>query len=247
MSKHFDGVRALVDVDVSVEVGTIHGLIGPNGSGKTTFVNCLTGYLRRDGGRIEWSGQVIDRPRPHSMARAGVVRIFQRAEEFGRLLVIQNVIMGLHLRSDRNLMRCIVPWPGRRRSERRLIAEALAILSATGLAHRALTPIRDLPYGERRLVEIARAVATRPRLLVLDEPATGLTAVELKRLRTLLLALKAEGLTMLVIEHNMEFLMDLVDRVTVLESGERIAYGEPLRIQRDPAVIEAYLGERIPA
>ena len=247
MCKHFDGVQALVDVDLSIEAGTIHGLIGPNGSGKTTFVNCLTGYLRRDSGRIEWDGNDVDKPRPHGMARAGVVRIFQRAEEFGRLLVVQNVIMGLHMRADRNLLRCVVPWPARRRSERMLVGEALTTLSGVGLGHRAMTPIRDLPYGERRLVEIARAVAARPRLLVLDEPATGLTSVELTRLRALLLELKAGGLTILVIEHNMEFLMGLVDRITVLESGRCIAVGEPLRIQRDPAVIEAYLGERIPA
>src|SRR5581483_2482974 len=106
MSKRFDGVQALVDVDLTVDAGSIHGLIGPNGSGKTTFVNCLTGYLRRDAGRIEWHGREVDKPRPHVMARTGVVRIFQRAEEFGRLLVVQNVIMGLHLRSDRNLLRC---------------------------------------------------------------------------------------------------------------------------------------------
>jgi ABC-type branched-subunit amino acid transport system ATPase component/ABC-type branched-subunit amino acid transport system permease subunit len=247
MSKHFDGVQALADVDLSVAAGSIHGLIGPNGSGKTTFVNCLTGYVRRDAGRIEWDGAGIDKPRPHAMARMGVVRIFQRAEEFGRLLVVQNVIMGLHLQSDRNLFRCAVPWPKRRRAERALITDALRILSEVGLAHRALTPIRDLPCGERRLVEIARAVAARPRLLVLDEPATGLTAVELVRLRSLLLQLKAAGLTILVIEHNMDFLMDLVDRITVLESGRCIAVGEPLKIQRDPAVVEAYLGERIPA
>jgi ABC-type branched-subunit amino acid transport system ATPase component/ABC-type branched-subunit amino acid transport system permease subunit len=247
LAKHFDGVQALVNVDITVARGTIHGLIGPNGSGKTTFVNCLTGYLRRDAGRIWFDGQEIAKPRPHRMARAGVVRIFQKAESFGRLLVIQNVLMGLHLRSDRNLLRCVVPAPARRRAERRLIVEALEILSSVGLADRALSPVRSLPYGQQRLVEIARAIATRPRLLILDEPATGLTAVELVALTSLLRSLRARGLTILVIEHNMDFLMDLVERVTVLESGECIAVGEPMKIQRNPAVIEAYLGERIPA
>ncbi|MEX0875582.1 MAG: branched-chain amino acid ABC transporter ATP-binding protein/permease [Actinomycetota bacterium] len=247
LDKRFDGVHALVDVDLTVREGTIHGLIGPNGSGKTTLVNCVTGFLSHDGGRIAFDGIQIRHPRPHTMARAGLVRIFQHPEPFGRLLVIQNVLMGLHLRADRNLLRCMLPLPRRRRRESALLTQALSVLSRVGMAHHALSPVGGLPYGEQRLLEIARAVACRPRLLILDEPATGLTAVELVRLAQLLRDLRASGVTILLIEHNMEFVMELVDRVTVLERGQCIARGAPERIQRDPLVIEAYLGERIPA
>lgn len=247
LEKRFDGVQALAGVDIKVKRGTIHGLIGPNGSGKSTFVNCVSGTFPNDGGRIDFDGQAIDRPKPHAMARRGMVRIFQHSETFGRLLVVQNVQMGLHLRADRNLLRCMLPLPSRRRSERQLIARSLRILEAAGLAHRAMSPVGSLPYGEQRLLEIARAVAAEPKLLILDEPATGLTSTELGRLSALLRTLRDHGVTILLIEHNMEFVMGLVDAITVLERGTVIAAGEPDLIQRDETVIEAYLGERVPA
>ena len=247
LTKRFDGVTALAGADLSVERGTIHGLIGPNGSGKTTLVNCITGFMRFDGGRVSLDGHEVARPRPWAMARRGVLRIFQHSETFGRLLVIQNVMVGLHLRADRHLLRCMLPLRRRRRVERGLATDALAVLTSVGLAHRALMSVSALPYGEQRLLEIARAVAARPRLLILDEPATGLTSTELSRLAELLRSLRAAGVTILLIEHNMEFVMDLVDRVTVLERGRPIAVGEPERVQRNPLVVEAYLGERVPA
>jgi ABC-type branched-subunit amino acid transport system ATPase component/ABC-type branched-subunit amino acid transport system permease subunit len=247
LEKRFEGVHALAGVDLTVELGTIHGLIGPNGSGKSTLVNCITGFLPTDGGRIKFAGNDVRDPKPHKMARDGVVRIFQHSETFGRLLAVQNVVMGLHLRADRNLLRCMLPLPSRRRSESRLLMRALAVLDDVGLVHRAMTPANALPYGEQRLLEIARAIASEPRLLILDEPATGLTSTELERLAALLRKLQERGVTILLIEHNMEFVMGLVDQITVLERGRCIAKGDPLQIQRDESVIEAYLGERVPA
>jgi branched-chain amino acid transport system permease protein len=240
--KSFGGVRAVDGLDLSVGPRTIHGLIGPNGSGKTTTVNLVTGVLRADAGEIRCLGEAVERPRPHVMADRGLGRVFQRAEVLASAGALDNVLAGFHLVADRSLAANVLRLPWTQRREREIHREAEALLEALGLGDAADVPASALPYGDRRLLEMARALAARPTVLILDEPATGLSGLELSRLSALMARLREGGVTVLLIEHNMEFLMELCDRVTVLDYGRKIAEGTPSEVQSDRHVLRAYLG-----
>jgi branched-chain amino acid transport system permease protein len=244
--KMYGGLAALRGVDLHVRAGTVHGLIGPNGSGKSTLVGILTAHLRPDTGTVH----LFDQPgmqAAHRVARSGVARVFQRPHLFAEMTVLENVMTGFQIHARERLWEVLLNLPRFRAEEARLRRRSLDLLRWGGLAEIAELRAAALPHGQLRLVEILRAVALRPRLLVLDEPATGLSGSEQERVAQLLRALQAAGVTILLIEHNMPFVMGLCDRVTVLEEGAVLAEGTPAEIQRHPEVIAAYLGARQPS
>jgi branched-chain amino acid transport system ATP-binding protein/branched-chain amino acid transport system permease protein len=239
--KHFGGVHAVDGVDVRVLPGTVHGIIGPNGSGKSTLVSCLTRYHRLDAGELRIWGETAPRS-PHAVAAAGVTRVFQVPHLFERVSVLDNVLTGMRMRERYTWLGAVLRTPAYRRTDRRSRAEARELLRFAGLAGRAQWPASALSHGQKRLLEVVRAVATHPKVLILDEPATGLTASELDALAALCRALRGLGLAVVLIEHNVEFVMGLCDEITVLESGRVIERGTPEHVRRSPAVLEAYLG-----
>jgi branched-chain amino acid transport system ATP-binding protein len=242
ISKRFGGLSALSEVSVEVRRGEIFGLIGPNGAGKTTLFNVLTGIYAPDGGEFHFGGARLTGLKPHQVAASGIARTFQNIRLFANMTALENVMVGRHVRTRAGVLGAIARGAATRAEEAAIADRARRLLDYVGISRRADELARALPYGDQRRLELARALATEPLLLALDEPAAGMNATETVELRGLLEKIRADGTTLLLIEHDVRLVKGLCDRVAVLDYGKKIAEGAPAAVRSDPDVIAAYLG-----
>ena len=243
ISKRFGGLPALSEVTFDVAKGRITALIGPNGAGKSTLINCISGIIPADHGSILFQEQEISGLQAHEIARLGVARTFQNLRVLPRLSVLENVLCGLTVKSDRSFLKAMLRLPALRHQERFLRLKAMESLDIFGLTKKADWPMAALPYGDKKKVEMARAFVANPGIVLLDEPVAGLNSEETARIGALVKQMRTTGHTMLLVEHDMELVMDISDHVVVLDSGRCIAQGTPEEIRHNPLVLEAYLGK----
>jgi branched-chain amino acid transport system ATP-binding protein len=239
----FGGITALRDVSFSVTPGEIKGVIGPNGAGKTTLFNIITGIYRQTAGSVFLEDEKVSFLPPEKLARRGMVRTFQNVELFGTMTVLENVMVGRHTKSRSGILSSCLKLPNHLREEKHLREKAMACLDFVGISPDASVVAASLPFGKGRLLEIARAMALEPRIILLDEPAAGLNSRETEELGHLIRKIRGSGITVVLVEHDMELVMDICDSILVLNLGQRLAEGTPREIQENPAVIAAYLGD----
>lgn len=242
LGKRFGGLVAIDDVSLQIERGQIYGLIGPNGAGKTTFFNLMTGLYQADSGEFVFDGKPFSPASPHQVAKKGIARTFQNIRLFSSMTALENVSVGFDCHAKSGVLSTIFRTPSQKREEEEIKIKSQAMLDYVGIGRYANELATHLSYGDQRRLEIARALATQPKLLALDEPAAGMNATEKLRLRELLVQMRSDGKTILLIEHDVKLVMGICDQVSVLDYGKIIEQGTPAKVQKSPAVIEAYLG-----